>query len=87
MAIKKETIDRAIERRQHCLDTSESDRLLLIDYIREFVDSKRGNQRLLTNASGVPESRISNLIRGTGRPPGIESIVALAKIIQNLHKE
>ncbi|MBE0302161.1 XRE family transcriptional regulator [Leptospira interrogans] len=87
MAAKKEMIDQAIERRQHCLNTSESDRTLMIEYIREFVEQKRGNQRRLAEASSVPESRISNLLKNTGRPPGMESIISLAKSIRILHKE
>ncbi|WP_061232581.1 hypothetical protein [Leptospira noguchii] len=84
MAEQKETIDQIISRREICLDTLESDRESLIDHIRKYVDSKRGNQVLLANASGIPQNKISNLIRGNGFPPGMETIVALAKTIQNI---
>ncbi|WP_025180272.1 hypothetical protein [Leptospira interrogans] len=84
MAAKKEMIDQAIERRQHCLDTSESDRALMIEYIREFVELKRGNQRRLAEASSVPESRISNLLKNTGVSPGIEIILILAQNAKKL---
>ncbi|EMO27303.1 hypothetical protein LEP1GSC170_1229 [Leptospira interrogans serovar Bataviae str. HAI135] len=79
MAEQKETIDQVIKRRQHCLDTSESDRTLMIEYIREFVEAKRGNQRRLAEASGIPESRISNLLKNTGVSPGIEVILILTQ--------
>ncbi|MBM2890061.1 XRE family transcriptional regulator (plasmid) [Leptospira interrogans serovar Canicola] len=84
MAAKKEMIDQAIERRQHCLNTSESDRTLMIEYIREFVEQKRGNQRRLAEASSVPESRISNLLKNTGVSPGIEIILILAQNAKKL---
>ncbi|WP_230457198.1 XRE family transcriptional regulator [Leptospira santarosai] len=84
MAIKKETIDQIILRRQHCLDTIESDREMLIDFIREYVDAKRGNQMLLSNASGIPQNKISNLVRDNGFPPGMEIILTLAKTIKNI---
>ncbi|WP_078123976.1 transcriptional regulator [Leptospira alexanderi] len=85
MTSKKDpTITEIIRRRRQCLDTIESDRELLIDFIREFVDAKRGNQTLLVNASGVRQSTISNLIRNAGPSPGIEVIVLLAETIQKI---
>lgn len=84
MAAKKEIIDQAIERRQHCLNTSESDRALMIEYIREFVELKRGNQILLARESGIPQSKISNLLNGTGTSAGMETLVILALAVKNI---
>ncbi|WP_061226139.1 hypothetical protein [Leptospira interrogans] len=84
MAIEKETIDQAIKRRQHCLNTSESDRALMIEYIREFVELKRGNQILLARESGIPQSKISNLLNGTGTSAGMETLVILALAVKNI---
>ncbi|EKR82536.1 hypothetical protein LEP1GSC084_1085 [Leptospira interrogans serovar Medanensis str. L0448] len=84
MATKKEMIDQAIERRQHCLNTSESDRALMIEYIREFVELKRGNQILLARESGIPQSKISNLLNGTGTSAGMETLVILALAVKNI---
>ncbi|UMQ60529.1 XRE family transcriptional regulator [Leptospira interrogans] len=84
MAAKKEMIDQAIERRQHCLNTSESDRTLMIEYIREFVEQKRGNQILLARESGIPQSKISNLLNGTGTSAGMETLVILALAVKNI---
>ncbi|EKR57208.1 hypothetical protein [Leptospira interrogans] len=84
MAAKKEMIDQAIERRQHCLNTSESDRALMIEYIREFVELKRGNQILLARESGIPQSKISNLLNGTGTSAGMETLVILALAVKNI---
>ncbi|ULG86774.1 hypothetical protein [Leptospira interrogans] len=84
MAAKKEMIDQVIERRQHCLNTSESDRALMIEYIREFVELKRGNQILLARESGIPQSKISNLLNGTGTSAGMETLVILALAVKNI---
>ncbi|QOI36791.1 hypothetical protein [Leptospira interrogans] len=84
MAAKKEMIDQIISRREICLDTEESDREALIEYIREFVDAARGNQILLARESGIPQSKISNLIRGNGFPSGMIVILTLAKAIRNI---
>ncbi|EMO53896.1 hypothetical protein [Leptospira noguchii] len=84
MAEQKETIDQVIKRRQHCLDTSESDRTLMIEYIREFVEAKRGNQIRLARESGIPQSKISNLLNKTGNPLGTEALIILSQTIKNV---
>ncbi|WP_170875473.1 XRE family transcriptional regulator [Leptospira alexanderi] len=85
MTSKKGTqIDQAIERRRQNMDTEESDRELLIQYIREFVDARRGNQKLLAEASSIPQNKISSLIRGRNFSPGMDSIIILAETIQKI---
>ncbi|WP_000374126.1 helix-turn-helix domain-containing protein, partial [Leptospira interrogans] len=62
----------------------ESDKEALTEYIREFAEAKRGNQAALSKATGVPTSTISNLVKDTGFPPGIEIIIVLAEAIVRL---
>ncbi|EMO78556.1 DNA-binding helix-turn-helix protein [Leptospira kirschneri str. 200801774] len=81
---RKEVIIKAIDRRKACLQTADLDRELLINFIREFAEAKRGNQTTLSKATGVPTSTISNLVKDTGFPPGIEIIIVLAEAIVKL---
>ncbi|MDI7219377.1 XRE family transcriptional regulator [Leptospira santarosai] len=81
---EKETIDQIISRREISLETEESDRALLVEYVREFVDAKRGNQKLLAEASSIPQNKISSLIRNSPMAPGMGVIVTLAKTIKNI---
>ncbi|WP_016755729.1 helix-turn-helix domain-containing protein [Leptospira santarosai] len=78
------TPDQVIRQRRKCVDSEESDKEILTEYIREFVESKRGNQKRLAEASGVAESAISNLLKNTRKPPGMENILLLAEKIQKL---
>ncbi|MDI7165925.1 helix-turn-helix domain-containing protein [Leptospira santarosai] len=73
-----------IATRKNCLRSEAEDREFLIEHIRKFVDAKRGNQKLLAEASGVRQSTISNLIRNAGPSPGMEVIVTLAEAIQKI---
>ncbi|WP_025182997.1 hypothetical protein [Leptospira interrogans] len=82
---KKETIKQIIEHRRKCVDTEQEHREALIEYIREFVRAKRGNTALLTQQTGIPVSRISNLVNNSGRPPGMDGLLTLAEVIQKVH--
>ncbi len=82
MENKKPSIDKIIAQQKACLENAERHKQLLIDYIREFVDAKRGNQAWLSEQSGVQGIRISNMLNGTGNPPSLEKIVLLADLIQ-----
>ncbi|EKR57176.1 MULTISPECIES: helix-turn-helix domain-containing protein [Leptospira] len=73
-----------ITNRKNCLRSEAEEKEYLIDYIRKFVDAKRGNQKLLAEASGIRQSTISNLIRNAGPSPGMEVIIALAEEIQKI---
>ncbi|EMO58842.1 hypothetical protein LEP1GSC161_0047 [Leptospira santarosai str. CBC1416] len=74
----------AIKRRRQNLDTESTDREILVEYIRQFVDSRRGNQKLLAEASSIPQNKISSLIREKNFSPGMESIIVLAETIQKI---
>ncbi|EMJ56543.1 hypothetical protein LEP1GSC111_1271 [Leptospira interrogans str. UT126] len=67
------------------MDTEQEHREALIEYIREFVRAKRGNTALLTQQTGIPVSRISNLVNNSGRPPGMDGLLTLAEVIQKVH--
>ncbi|EKR89743.1 hypothetical protein LEP1GSC163_0196 [Leptospira santarosai str. CBC379] len=66
------------------MDTESTDREILVEYIRQFVDSRRGNQKLLAEASSIPQNKISSLIREKNFSPGMESIIILAETIQKI---
>ncbi|WP_017860763.1 hypothetical protein [Leptospira interrogans] len=80
----QKTIKQIIEHRRKCVDTEESDKEALTEYIREFAKAKRGNTILLSRESGVPDAKISNLLNQSGFPPGMEIILKLAETIQKL---
>ncbi|WP_082294593.1 transcriptional regulator [Leptospira noguchii] len=80
----KPSIEEIIAHRRNCLDTEESDRQALTEYIREFVDAARGNQIRLARESGIPQSKISNLLNKTGTSPGMETLIILAQSIKNV---
>ncbi|WP_000037337.1 hypothetical protein [Leptospira interrogans] len=82
---KKETIKQIIEHRRKCVDSEQEHREALIEYIREFVEQKRGNTVLLSQQTGIPVSRISNLVNNSGRPPGMDGLLTLAEVIQKVH--
>ncbi|WP_082280559.1 transcriptional regulator [Leptospira interrogans] len=88
MAAKKETKEQSIEEiiahRRNCLDTEESDKEALTEYVRQFAKAKRGNTILLSRESGIPNAKISNLLNQSGFPPGMEIILKLAETIQKL---
>lgn len=84
MAIEKRAVADAIKRRRQNLDTESTDREILVEYIRQFVDSRRGNQKLLAEASSIPQNKISSLIREKNFSPGMESIIVLAETIQKI---
>ncbi|WP_061232550.1 hypothetical protein [Leptospira noguchii] len=84
MAIEKRAVADAIKRRRQNLDTESADREILIEYIRQFVDSQRGNQKLLAEASSIPQNKISSLIREKNFAPGMDSIIILAEAIQKI---
>ncbi|WP_082278983.1 transcriptional regulator [Leptospira interrogans] len=88
MAAKKETKEQSIEEiiahRRSCLDTEESDREALTEYVRQFAKSKRGNTILLSRESGIPNAKISNMLNQTGTSVGMETLVILALTIKNL---
>ncbi|MDI7165924.1 hypothetical protein [Leptospira santarosai] len=84
MAIEKRAVADAIKRRRQNLDTESTDREILVEYIRQFVDSRRGNQKLLAEASSIPQNKISSLIREKNFSPGMESIIILAETIQKI---
>ncbi|ULG86772.1 hypothetical protein [Leptospira interrogans] len=88
MAAKKETKEQSIEEiiahRRNCLDTEESDKEALTEYVRQFAKAKRGNTILLSRESGIPNAKISNLLNNSGNPPGMETLVILALTIKNL---
>ncbi|WP_423202018.1 XRE family transcriptional regulator [Leptospira kirschneri] len=67
------------------MDSEQEHREALIEYIREFVEKKRGNTVLLSKQTGIPVSRISNLVNNSGRPPGMDGLLLLAETILNLH--
>ncbi|WP_198290476.1 XRE family transcriptional regulator [Leptospira kirschneri] len=85
MAIEKKLITEAIRRRRQNMETEAGDREMLIQYIRQFVDSQRGNQKLLAEASSIPQNKISSLIRERSFSPGMDSIIILAETIQKIH--
>ncbi|WP_082285151.1 transcriptional regulator [Leptospira interrogans] len=80
----KPSIEEIIAHRRNCLDTEESDREALTEYIRQFVDAARGNQIRLARESGIPQSKISNMLNGTGTSAGMETLVILALTIKNI---
>ncbi|MDI7183628.1 XRE family transcriptional regulator [Leptospira santarosai] len=80
----KPSIEEIIAHRRNCLDTEESDRQVLTEYIRQFAKAKRGNTILLSRQSGIPNAKISNMLNGTGTSVGIETLVILAQTIKNL---
>ncbi|TGN00335.1 XRE family transcriptional regulator [Leptospira mayottensis] len=87
MAVRKEmkpSIEEIIAHRRNCLDTEASDREALTEYIRQFANAKRGNMATLTRESGVPQSKISNFLNGTGTSVGMETLVILSLTIKNL---
>ncbi|EKR82613.1 hypothetical protein LEP1GSC084_1089 [Leptospira interrogans serovar Medanensis str. L0448] len=67
------------------MDSEQEHREALIEYIREFVEQKRGNTVLLSQQTGIPVSRISNLVNNSGRPPGMDGLLTLAEVIQKVH--
>ncbi|WP_061239744.1 hypothetical protein [Leptospira interrogans] len=67
------------------MDSEQEHREALIEYIREFVRAKRGNTALLTQQTGIPVSRISNLVNNSGRPPGMDGLLLLAETILKLY--
>lgn len=79
-----QNIEDIISRQKACIEAGESDKEALVEYIRAFVEAKRGNQRLLATESGVPESNISNIVHGTGTPTSMERIVQIAEKVKNL---
>ncbi|WP_032922411.1 hypothetical protein [Leptospira santarosai] len=80
----KPSIEEIIAHRRNCLDTEESDRQVLTEYIREFVNAARGNQIRLARESGIPQSKISNLLNKTGNPLGTEALIILSQTIKNV---
>ncbi|ULG90676.1 XRE family transcriptional regulator (plasmid) [Leptospira interrogans] len=80
----KPSIEEIIAHRRNCLATEESDREALTEYIRNFAKSKRGNMATLTRESGIPQSKISNMLNGTGTSAGMETLVILALTIKNI---
>ncbi|WP_235595236.1 XRE family transcriptional regulator, partial [Leptospira noguchii] len=82
---KKETIKQIIEHRRKCVDSEQEHREALTEYIREFVEQKRGNTVLLSQQTGIQVSRISNLVNNSGRPPGMDVLLKLAEEILNLN--
>ncbi|TGL58585.1 XRE family transcriptional regulator [Leptospira jelokensis] len=79
--MEKDLIKKIIKKRKELLESEASDREALIQYIRQFVESKRGNQAWLANESEVHAQKISNLMNGTGTPPSIETLIKLAEVI------
>ncbi|UMQ60526.1 XRE family transcriptional regulator [Leptospira interrogans] len=73
-----------ITNRKNCLRSEAEEKEYLIDYIRKFVDAKRGNQKLLAEASSIPQNKISSLIRERSFSPGMDTIIKLAETIQNI---
>nr|WP_232435220.1 XRE family transcriptional regulator [Leptospira noguchii] len=75
-----------VKKWRDCLQTEESDREMLTDYIRNFVESKRGNVALLSRESNIAVPVISNLINKSKTPPSMGRILKLVETIQKLTK-
>ncbi|WP_042798492.1 hypothetical protein [Leptospira kirschneri] len=73
-----------IKRRRENLDSEESDRQILTDYIRYFVDQKRGNAALLAKMSGIRLGTISTITTGIGNLSSMERLVVLSETIQKI---
>ncbi|ULG86777.1 XRE family transcriptional regulator [Leptospira interrogans] len=82
----QKTILAIIKKWRDCLHTEESDRKMLTDYIRNFVESKRGNVALLSRESNIAVPVISNLINESKTPPSMGRILTLVETIQKLTK-
>ncbi|WP_045193846.1 hypothetical protein [Leptospira interrogans] len=87
MSLKKQpSVDQIIAKWDECLEGEELDRQILTNYIREFVEAKRGNQALLARESGIEKTAISHLIGGTQAFPSIERVIILSKTVRLLKK-
>ncbi|WP_032922412.1 hypothetical protein [Leptospira santarosai] len=75
-----------VKKWRDCLLTEESDRHALTEYIRWFVNMKRGNVALLSKESAIAVPVISNLINESKTPPSMGRILILVETIQKLTK-
>ncbi|WP_082294595.1 transcriptional regulator [Leptospira noguchii] len=83
---KNQSVDQIIAKWKECLDSEESDKMTLIDFIREFAKEKRGNVLLLAKETGIDGSVISHLVTGKQAPPSMERIVDLSTAVKKLRK-
>ncbi|EMO20753.1 hypothetical protein LEP1GSC161_0278 [Leptospira santarosai str. CBC1416] len=82
---KNQSVDQIIAKWDDCLEAEELDKRILTDYIREFVESKRGNQALLARESGIDPIVITQLLKQI-QNPSFERILQLSKTVQKLIK-
>ncbi|WP_170875472.1 hypothetical protein [Leptospira alexanderi] len=79
-------VSTVIRRRRENLDSEESDRQILTDYIRYFVEQKRGNAALLAKESSVRLGTISTITTGVGNLSSMERLLILSETIQKILK-
>ncbi len=80
------TILKIIERRRSEIASELNDRDLLIQFIRSFVDLKRGNAADLARECKLPTSTISRIVTRTGPQPSLETILDVTEAVIKLKK-
>ncbi|MDI7165932.1 hypothetical protein [Leptospira santarosai] len=85
MSELKEII-KIIERRRTEIASEPNDRARLVNFIRGFVDTKRGNSAMLAKECGLPTSTISRIITQTGPQSSLETIINVTEAVIKLQK-
>ncbi|EMO59731.1 hypothetical protein LEP1GSC161_0275 [Leptospira santarosai str. CBC1416] len=83
----KKTIPEIIRRRRESVSKEEIEKQMLVEYIRYFVNLKRGNAALLVKETKFPSGNLSRLISGEGAQPSFDRILFISETVQKLLKK
>ncbi|WP_061232423.1 hypothetical protein [Leptospira noguchii] len=83
----KKTIPAIIRQRRESFSKEEFEKQMLVDYIRYFVNLKRGNAALLVKETKFPSGNLSRLLSGEGAQPSFDRILLIAETVQMLLKK